>query len=149
MLNENKCITEVQEEDGYRGCFYYSNGQIIGYKYLSASDGHAIYEDEYIWNNDNLRFINGAEIILSNIENKTNIDLYLIMRWFTFDFNGENEFLLNGYLGKRSKYLVSQIIDGNDIENYEYILDKDGYPIEIKETNQDGETESITFIEYQ
>ena len=110
-------------------------------KFVYSDDNHLIlntieYDEEFTWdNNGNLVNIDKYGTIrctMSEVENKANIDFNQILLNYP---NTDGDFdvtALTGYIGEKSKNLILKGSDWTDIESHEYIVDKEGYPTEIK-----------------
>lgn len=110
-------------------------------RFVYSENNHLIlntieYDEEFTWdNNGNLVNIDGYGTIrctMSEVENKANIDFNQILLNYP---NTDGDFdvtALTGYIGEKSKNLILKGSDWTDIESHEYIVDKEGYPTEIK-----------------
>lgn len=143
-LNSQKNVTDIKANIDCAS----NNG-----KFTYSDDNYLIkntieYIEEFTWVDDILVEAGDVTCTQSSIENKTNIDLNQIFINYP---NTDGDFdvtALTDYIGGKSKYLILSGPTPIYIKKYEYTIDEEGYPIEIREINPQNEQHGVYKITY-
>ena len=145
---ENEISTWFFNENGYligddnNSTYIYENGYLKEWK---GENGNKV---EYSWQNGNMVQINGATFEYNNKKDLLNINPFFFKGNNTLTYCGVK---LKGWTSKNYVIKETHSVPCDHIITYEYIFDKDGYPIQIIwyfESEKDGKSESKLILTY-
>lgn len=164
-LNQVTSIQIVEDDKTYSSTFSYDQeGHLLKKKIDTDKDD--ILESSFIWTDGNISqaySILGQrnDISYQKADTPTGINFGLPLLSMEGSFSPHWPFYLNGYFGKAPRNLISSTKSASDPDDdedeesiehlFEYVMDSDGYPIEIKiqRKNQDEDESTILLFTYE